>query len=429
MPRECVSCKVDVRFLGRIAIPRDDDSVPIRHEVLQARGQRHISTIVLPCPRLAKRAALSAAVTLATLALVLGCCEYTRKVHVTGTVEPSAGAIRVVAPQLGRIVAQHVRNGEAVKAGQVMFEVSGERSVDARITAALAARRGELRQRLDLHLAQLTERGGALATQQRIVEADTVTHSGSITIQNDQIRSARANLQRYEKLRRQGFIAAAQLEQIKNNLNAELVKRDAMTMNLSAATRALAQLRQDAAANAGQLKLAGNESRQALAELEQQIAEHDGRLTMRVTSPVIGTSTSIAYKPGQSVAAGAPLATVLPAGSKMEAVLLVPSRALAQIAPGQQVWLRIDAFPYQKCGLQAGTVAQVDRSPATDVAPGTDPMYRVTVTLAAQTVHMDGKTRPVEAGMRLDAAILQDRRRLFEWLFEPLIGAAKGRAL
>jgi membrane fusion protein len=410
-------------------LPRDDDAVPIRREVLDARGQRHISTIVLPCPRLAKRAAVAAAVTLATLGLVLGCCEYTRKVHVTGTVEPSAGAIRVVAPQFGRIVAQHVRNGEAVKAGQVMFEVSGERSVDDRITASLGIRRKELRQRLDLNLAQLNERGAALATQQHLVEADIATHRGTIAIENDQIRSARANVQRYDKLRRQGFVAAAQVEQFKNNLNSELVKRDALTMNLSAATRTLAQLPQDAAANAGQLKLAGSESRQALAELEQEMAEHDGRLTMRVTSPVVGTATAITYKPGQSVSAGAPLATVLPAGSKMEAVLLVPSRALAQIEPGQQVSLRIDAFPYQKCGLQAGTVAQVDRSPAGDGAPGSDPMYRVTVTLAAQTVRMDGKPRQIEAGMRLEAAVLQDRRHLFEWLFEPLIGAAKGRAI
>jgi membrane fusion protein len=322
-----------------------------------------------------------------------------------------------------------VRNGEAVKAGQVMFELSGERSVDDRITASLGIRRKELRQRLDLNLAQLTERGAALAAQQHMVEAEIATHRGTITVENDQIRSARANVRRYDKLRRQGFVAAAQVEQFKNNLNAELVKRDALTMNLSAATRTLAQLQQDAAANAGQLKLAGSESRQALAELEQEMAEHDGRLTMRVTSPAIGTATAIPYKPGQSVSAGAPLATVLPAGSKMEAVLLVPSRALAQIETGQQVWLRIDAFPYQKCGLQAGTVAQVDRSPASDGAPGTDPMYRVTVTLATQTVRMDGKARPVEAGMRLEAAILQDRRRLFEWLFEPLIGAAKGRAL
>lgn len=410
-------------------MPRDDDAVPIRQEVLEARGRRHVSTIVLPCPKLAKRAALAAAATLATLGLVLGCCDYTRKVHVIGTVEPSAGAIRVVAPQFGRIIAQHVRNGEAVKAGQVLFDLSSERTVDGRISTSLDSRRTELRQRLDLTIGQLADRGTALATQQHIAEAEVATHRGAIAIEDEQIRAARANLQRYEKLRRQGFVAAAQVEQFKSALNIELAKRNALSLNMSAATRTLAQLKQDAATNVGQIELVRNESRQAIASLEQEMAEHDGRLTMRVIAPSAGVATAITYKPGQSVPAGAPLATVLPAGGKMEATLLVPSRALAQIEPGQQVFLRIDAFPYQKCGLQAGTVAQIDRSPASESAPGTDPMYRVTVALAEQAVRMDGKTRPVEAGMRLEAAVLQDRRSLFAWLFEPLIGAAKGRVL
>jgi uncharacterized membrane protein len=81
-------------------MPRDDDAVPIRREVLEARSQRHIGSIVLPCPKSAKRAAVAAAATLATLGLVLGCCEYTRKVHVTGTVGPSAGAIASSRPSL-----------------------------------------------------------------------------------------------------------------------------------------------------------------------------------------------------------------------------------------------------------------------------------------------------------------------------------------
>lgn len=411
-------------------MPRDDDdAVPIRRAVLEARGQRHLSTIVLPCPKLAKRAAWIAAATLATLGLVLGCCEYTRKVHVAGTVEPSAGAIRVVAPQFGRIVAQHVRNGEAVKAGQVLFDISGERSVDGRISTSLDTRRTELRQRLDLTTGQLAERGAALATQQHIAEAEVATHCGTIAIEDEQIRVARANVQRSEKLRRQGFVSIAQVEQVKGAFNIELAKRNALSLSLSAATRTLAQLQQDAAANAGQLELVRNESRQAIAALEQEMAEHDGRLTLRVTAPGAGVATAITSKVGQSVPAGAPLATVLPAGSRMEAVLLVPSRALANIEPGQQVLLRIDAFPYQKSGLQAGTVEQVDRSPVSDSAPGADPMYRVTVALEKQNVKVNGKSRPVQAGMRLEAAILQDRRLLIEWLFESLIGAAKGRAL
>lgn len=192
--------------------------------------------------------------------------------------------------------------------------------------------------------------------------------------------------------------------------------------------RTLAQLRQDAVANDAALKLARSDSRQAVAALEQETAEDDGRRVMRVSVPAAGVATAITFKPGQSVLAGAPLATILPAGSRMQALLLVPSRLRPFVKPGQQVLLRIDGFPFQKCGLQPGTVEQVDRSPVSEAAPGAEQIYRVTVALAAQTVHMDGKENPVEAGMRLEADILQDRRRLNEWLFESVISAAQGRA-
>jgi membrane fusion protein len=121
------------------------------------------------------------------------------------------------------------------------------------------------------------------------------------------------------------------------------------------------------------------------------------------------------------------LATVLPAGSVLEAQLLVPSRAVASIERGQQVQLRLDAFPYQQYGLVAGTVKQVEDSPVTDGAPSAAPAYRVTVALSTNSLSIYGKRKPFKSGMTLDADIFNDRRRLIEWVFDPLISAAKGR--
>jgi membrane fusion protein len=104
-------------------------------------------------------AGFGAAVVLA-LGLLLGFGEYTSKVHVTGQLIPAGGAIKVVAAQYGRITARHVREGDRVKAGQILFDLSAERigsagSVDARIGASLAARRDQLAQRRDAALGQL----------------------------------------------------------------------------------------------------------------------------------------------------------------------------------------------------------------------------------------------------------------------------------
>jgi membrane fusion protein len=46
------------------------------------------------------------------------------------------------------------------------------------------------------------------------------------------------------------------------------------------------------------------------------------------------------------------------------------------------------------------------------------------VDLSAQHGVAYGETAPPKSGMTLDAAVILDRRRVIEWLFEPLIGAA-----
>jgi membrane fusion protein len=46
-----------------------------------------------------------------------------------------------------------------------------------------------------------------------------------------------------------------------------------------------------------------------------------------------------------------------------------------------------------------------------------EPMFRITVALDQPATAM-----PLAAGMRLQADVLLERRRLIEWLFEPLLG-------
>ena len=50
----------------------------------------------------------------------------------------------------------------------------------------------------------------------------------------------------------------------------------------------------------------------------------------------------------------------------------------------------------------------------------------MTVALAAQAVTAYGRPEPLKPGMLLDADILGEKRRLIEWVFEPLY-SLKGR--
>jgi membrane fusion protein len=70
----------------------------------------------------------------------------------------------------------------------------------------------------------------------------------------------------------------------------------------------------------------------------------------------------------------------------------------------------------------AGGLATGGNSAANGANPaaGGEPMYRVTVDLAAQAIPVYGKPQPLQAGMQLDADLLQDTRPLYEWVLDPL---------
>ncbi|MCY1528437.1 hypothetical protein D9M68_635420 [compost metagenome] len=46
--------------------------------------------------------------------------------------------------------------------------------------------------------------------------------------------------------------------------------------------------------------------------------------------------------------------------------------------------------------------------------------YRVTVALDSPSIDVYGQVQPLQAGMLLEADVVQDKRRLYEWALEPL---------
>ena len=51
-----------------------------------------------------------------------------------------------------------------------------------------------------------------------------------------------------------------------------------------------------------------------------------------------------------------------------------------------------------------------------------EPMFRITVAMDPAGLLAFGTAQPLVAGMRMEADVLLERRRLVEWLFAPLLG-------
>ena len=141
---------------------------------------------------------------------------------------------------------------------------------------------------------------------------------------------------------------------------------------------------------------------------------------MVIRAPEDGVVTAVLADKGASVSPGSALASLLPAGAQLRAEHFAPSSAVGFVRPPRQVQLRYQAFPYQKFGHHVGRVLQISRSAITPNKEGAEPVYRVLVELNAQAITAYGKAEPLRPGMLLEADILGERRRLYEWLLEPL---------
>lgn len=115
-------------------------------------------------------------------------------------------------------------------------------------------------------------------------------------------------------------------------------------------------------------------------------------------------------------------------GATLEAQLAVPEELLASTAVGAEVLLRYPAFPHQHYGQYHGRIVRIARQPIANASAARDDAdaaarpvaYRVTVALERQRVRDDqGKERDLQPGLGVQAEVVVEKRRLYEWLFEP----------
>ena len=370
--------------------------------------------------------------------LMLG--EYTRKARVSGYLVPDRGVIRLVTPQPATVVESHVTEGATVQRGDVLFVLAvGQATLSgdtqAAVQSSLASRerslQGAARQRSQLEQTQTAALDAQVADMRRELDA----MAAEADLQRQRLALAQDALAQYESLRNDNFVSSAQVRAKAEDVLG--VKAQLQSLDRQRATR----LREIAALQAQRIELplrtqaVHGEIDRDLAALAQQSAESEARQRIVVRAPQGGVVTGVLAAPGQNVTPTVALASLLPADAKLQAHLFAPSSAVGFVRADQTVQLRYQAFPYQKFGHQAGAVAQVSRSPlqaaelaglplpAAIMASG-EPLYRITVTLNQQSVAAYGKAQTLSPGMQLEADVQLDRRRLIEWLFEPVLGIA-----
>ena len=363
--------------------------------------------------------------------------HYTRKATVDGTLVPDRGLIRLVPAEAAVVVERRAQEGQAVKAGDVLFVLALERprlaaDAQAEVRRSLDERQRSLqdaaRQQDSLAAAQLA----ALDRRLQTLEAEAAQVDGELALQRQRLALAQQARDRLEALRRDQFISEAQVLAKQEELLALQAQLQALQRQQLALQRERAQLEGERRSLPLLARNAQGSLSRGLAELAREAAEQDSERRLIVRAPQDGVLSAVVAEPGQAVSPASALASLVPQGAVLQAQLYAPSRAVGFVKPGQAVRLRLEAFPYQKFGPLEGHVLQVSRTPlaagelAAQALAGVQPprpgeaLFRITVAL--DEAAMAAWPQPLAAGMRLQADVLLERRRLVEWLFEPLFG-------
>lgn len=368
---------------------------------------------------------------LLALALFMTLAQYTRKATASGVLVPDRGLIRLVPAAAATVVERLVVEGQAVKAGDLLFVLALERPLlggeaQAQVRRSLDERRRSLADAAVAQQALTGTRVAALDRRLAALETEIAQLDAESALQRQRLVLAEQSLSRLQELQAEKFISPAQVQAKSEEVIALRAAAQGLVRQRSALQRERAELDGERRVEPLLASSAVSGIQRDLAQANREAAEHEAEQRLLVRAPQSGTVSTVLADAGYSVSPASALATLVPAGAILQAQLYAPSSAVGFVQPGQPVRLRFEAFPYQKFGQQPAHVLQVSRTPlaASELAAlalssgnGAEPMFRITVALDGPPV-----ATPLTAGMRLQADVLLERRRLVEWLFEPLLG-------
>jgi membrane fusion protein len=409
-----------------------------RPEVLAERRTQWLGSVLL-APKLSHRLfSIYALLVTGAIVALLFFGEYTRTAKVSGWLVPEQGMVRVFAAQTGVATEMYVKEGASVKRGERLLALSTELqsatlgNTQAQIARGLTSRRDSLQEELRQQKLLLAQQKRAFSNRLAALRSEEEQITEEIALQESRLRLTEKSEARQSELRDKGFISDQQFQLAAEAKLEQASKLRALQRNRATMRRERSTV--EAEMNDLPLKFQSQiaTTERSISTMGQELAEAEAKRETVVTAPQEGTVTAIQAETGGRANTTAPLLSILPTGAKLEAHLYTPSRSIGFVRPGQKVLIRYQAYPYQKFGHYEGAVANISRSAMspnelpsqlaglTSLYGTNEPVYRITVSLASQQATAYGEKVALQPGMQLDADVVIERRKLYEWVLDPL---------
>jgi hemolysin D len=373
-----------------------------------------------------------------------------------GEIVHTGKAKRVQAAETGVIRQIHVRDGQRVRAGEVLLELDDTASLADRDD--LSSQRSRLllsAQRLRAELGEAVTIGDGVDTSAALVERErqrlianrrafderldrldsdigraeaavnvSQRESDALSLRIEQrvIRLAEKREQVIKGLitRQEGVDAEYELESLRKELEVFEERTLREEIALTAAREAsLAETSEHRSRLLAELADAENQ----IERLSQEQVKADERmLRQKIRSPVDGTVQELVVTTiGGVVEHGDPVMAIVPLEAGMQLDIRVANKDAGFVASGQPVRIKVNAFEFTRYGTLDGELQWVGGDALVDEHEGMVYPARVVLAGTALPNRVDEHRAAVVPGMQATADIVIGERRLAEYFLAPLL--------
>ena len=270
----------------------------------------------------------------------------------------------------------------------------------------------------------ITARLARLSAEHQRRQAEAATVRAMIAKLEATLPIARQREQDFQALTTQGFMSG-HANQDRRRERIEL-ERDLATQQAryQEAQAALREAQHARSAYLAETRRSLSE-RQAQADLKRhQTGQELTKATQReqlatLTAPVAGTVQQLAlHTEGGVVTEAQALMVIVPDAASVSAEVQLENKDIGFVAPGQDVAIKLETFPFTRYGTVKATVDKVTQDAVNDEKRGA--VFPATLKLHQTAIDVDGKQIKLAPGMNVTAEIKTGKRRVIEYLLSPI---------
>jgi membrane fusion protein len=335
-------------------------------------------------------------------------------------------------------VRQHVSEGDVVRKGQPLLTLSTEHQLGSGGGAELAQvhqsnfKGTTLREEMaNIHSLYKTEEA-LLVTQISRKKGELAQIRAHVGIQERVLNLAKESYTRRGALVEQGFLSKEGLADEERKLLQAEADYESAKKELIFTESAVEELEANKAMLARRREKELLPLTRALSTTSQETIDYQARQEFVIQANSDGVVAAILPKAGDTVLEKDLLISISPKNSKFYVNLYVPSSAIGFLEKKNSVKLRYESYPYQKFGeynasVRAISPVALDRNELRLSSLASDNYYRVQVAPDSQTVHAYGRDFALHDGIKVEADIQVETRKIFEWILEPVYAKFYGK--